>query len=81
MCKLLNWYCDTKFHKTFHSSEVIWLARIQTFVGVVWQVLIQTDLAPIITNQKYLSYWLIGSGVITEMCRRNREDWAEKEPK
>jgi hypothetical protein len=39
------------------------------FVGIVWTVLATTDLSPIISG-KILTYWLIFSGVITELLRR-----------
>lgn len=64
-----------KFYWSFHNSEVIMWARIQLFVGVVWTVLSTTDLAPLISNPKYLTYWLILNGVVTEMLRRHKADF------
>lgn len=66
-----------KFKQSFHDSEVILLARLQVIAGVVWQVLIHTDLSPIITNQEYLTYWLMASGVITEMARKSRATFTD----
>lgn len=60
------------FHKSFHSSAVIWFARFQVLVGAVWTVLIATDLSPVISNPKYVTAWLVASGLITEMGRRSR---------
>ena len=60
------------FHASFHDSEVILFARIQMILGVAWTVLSVADLAPLITNPKYLTAWLIGSGMVTEGLRRNR---------
>jgi hypothetical protein len=59
------------FHRSFHQSGVIWFARVQVFLGMVFGVLTTIDLSPIITDQKYLTLWLIGSGLITEMSRRS----------
>jgi hypothetical protein len=58
------------FHATFHSSLVILFARVQVLIGAVWVVLTATDLAPLIGNQKYLTLWLVFSGVVTELSRR-----------
>lgn len=60
------------FHRSFHSSAVIWFARLQVLVGAVWSVLIATDLSPVISNPKYVTAWLVFSGLITEMGRRSR---------
>lgn len=60
------------FHRSFHSSAVIWFARLQVLVGAVWTVLIATDLSPVISNPKYVTAWLVMSGLITEMGRRSR---------
>jgi hypothetical protein len=60
------------FHRSFHQSGTIVFARLQVLVGTVWCVLTATDLAPLISNPKYLTYWLIASGVITELSRRSR---------
>lgn len=64
-----------KFYWSFHNSEVILWARIQFLVGTVWAVLSQTDMSPLITNPKYLTYWLIANGVITELLRRRHADF------
>ena len=61
-----------KFHASFHDSEVILFARIQVLFGIAWAILSVTDMAPLITNPKYLTAWLLGSGMVTEMLRRNR---------
>lgn len=58
------------FHRSFHSSAVIWFARLQVLAGAVWTVLIATDLSPVISNPKYVTAWLVFSGLITEMSRR-----------
>ena len=62
------------FHRSFHSSGVIWFARIQVLGGAVWAVLTATDLAPLIGNPKYVTAWLVFSGIVTEMSRRSRSE-------
>jgi hypothetical protein len=69
-----------KIYWSFHNSEVILWSRIQLFVGVVWTVLSQTDLAPLISDPRYLTYWLIANGVITEMLRRRGADYNFRHP-
>ena len=53
----------------FYNSETILWARIQLFVGAIWAVLLSTDLSPLIQG-KWLTYWLIFSGLVTELLRR-----------
>lgn len=53
-----------------NSGTILW-ARLQVLGGAVWTVLTQTDLAPLL-NPKYLTYWLIVSGVVTELVRQRR---------
>ena len=62
----------TAFRATFHQSAVIWFARLQVLLGAVWAVLIVTDLSSVISNPKYVTVWLVFSGVMTEMTRRSR---------
>lgn len=58
------------FHNSFRSSATIVFARLQLLLAAAWSVLIMTDLAPVIQNPKYVTAWLIFSGVVTEYCRR-----------
>lgn len=60
------------FHRSFHQSGVIWFARIQVVIGAVWAALTAVDLAPIIGDPKYVTAWLVFSGIITEYSRRSR---------
>lgn len=53
----------------FVYSETILWARLQVFVGVVWSVLAASDLSPLL-NPKWMTWWLIFSGVVTEYLRR-----------
>ena len=59
----------TKIKAFFYNSETILWARIQLVVGATWAVLLTTDLSPIISG-KWLTYWMIFSGVVTELLRR-----------
>ena len=57
---------------SFHDSEVIVFARVQVLFGVVWGVLTVVDISPILENPKYITGWLLFSGMVTELLRRNR---------
>lgn len=58
-----------KIKAFFKYSETILWARIQLVVGAVWTVLLAADLSPVLQG-KYLTYWLVVSGVVTEIVRR-----------
>lgn len=60
-----------KIKAWFRDSETIFWARLQMAAGTIWTVLVATDLSPVL-DAKYLTYWLIASGVITELARRSR---------
>ena len=64
-----------KFWDSFHSSEVIWWSRVQVAVGAIWLGFSQTDLSPIIRDPKWLTYWLIFNGIVTELFRRHRGEY------
>jgi len=66
----MMWSTLVAFHRSFHSSWVIWFGRSQVLLGAVWFVLTTVDLAPLIGNPKYVTAWLVFSGVITETFRR-----------
>lgn len=57
----------------FRNSETILFARMQVMVGVVWTVLSVSDLSPLLSG-KYLTYWLIFSGIVSEYLRRRGTD-------
>ena len=61
---MMNWLKNL----FWHSETILW-ARLQVLFGVVWTVLAVTDLSPLL-DAKYMTYWLIISGVITELLRR-----------
>lgn len=59
----------TSIKNWFRHSETIMWARIQVAAGIIWTVLSASDLSPLL-NPKYLTYWLIVNGVISEWLRR-----------
>ena len=61
----------TKIKTFFKDSETIFWARLQVFAGVVFATLSTTDLTPLLPP-KYLTLWLVFSGVVTELLRRRR---------
>lgn len=50
------------------SATIVW-ARVQILLAAVWGVLVTVDLTPVLT-QKWMTAWLIFSGVVTELTRR-----------
>jgi hypothetical protein len=69
MSKLKSWWLG--FYHSFGDSETILWARVQILVGAIWIGVSSTDLSPLLSS-KYLTYWLIANGVITELLRRVR---------
>lgn len=69
MCQLLR-----KIHASFHDSEIIWWARIQVFFGSLYLVLQTVNLAPLIGDPKYVTYYMIANGLLSEWLRRRRTD-------
>lgn len=63
-----SWWAS--FIKSFNRSIVVVWTRLQVFLGIIWAVLIATDLTPILTNPKYLLAWTIFSGMVTEALRQ-----------
>ena len=60
---------------TFRGSETIIWARLQVALGAAWMALSAADLTPVIVNPKYVAYWTIFNGFVSEMLRRSREEW------
>lgn len=58
-----------KIKDWFKDSTTIFWARLQVLFATVWGVLVTIDLAPVM-SQKWLTVWLIVSGVVTELTRR-----------
>lgn len=67
MSKIRAWWEGVK--NWFWRSETIAWARLQVLVGAIWTALSATDLSPLL-NPKWMTYWLIFSGVVTELLRR-----------
>ena len=57
----------------FGNSETIVWTRIQVLIGAVWVGLSGTDLSPVL-NPKYMVYWLIINGIVTEYLRRRNDN-------
>lgn len=64
-----------EFIGTFRSNETIIWARIQMVVGAAWAVLSVTDMAQFHFDPKYVAYWVVFNGFVTELIRRHREEW------
>jgi hypothetical protein len=62
-------------HGTFHDSETILWARLQVAIGSAWLALSTADLTPIIVNPKWIAYWTIFNGFVSEMLRRSRAEF------
>lgn len=71
MDEIKAWWESVK--NWFWRSETILWARLQVLVGAIWTALQATDLSPVL-NPKLMTYWLIVSGVITELVRRRGSD-------
>jgi len=73
----MNWVKDKYryIHGTFHASEVILWARIQVLAGVIWVALQGVDVSPVISNPKYLVWWIIFSNLVNEALRRRRAEY------
>jgi hypothetical protein len=57
-------------HGSFHNSSLIFWARLNVFIGALFAAAQATDLSPIFSNPKYLTFWLIFSNLISEYTRR-----------
>jgi hypothetical protein len=65
------------FHESFHQSGTIVFARLHVFVGIILGVLTTTDLSPWLPP-KYLTLWLILSGIAMEYIRKSRSEVDEQ---
>lgn len=66
----------SKIRHFFRDSETLAFARLQMLAGVVLEVLVQTDpnlIAPIIPSE-WFPWYLLASGILTEILRRARAD-------
>ncbi len=62
------------FRKWIKDSETIAWARLQVLLGLVFGVLATLDpyLVSSILPENWAPYWLLFSGILTELARRNR---------
>lgn len=62
------------FRKWIKDSETIAWARLQVLLGLVLGVLATLDpyLVSSILPENWAPYWLLFSGILTELARRNR---------
>lgn len=64
-------------HSTFHDSEVILWARIQWIFLAVYTGTQTMDMSAFISDQKLLQLYIGVNAAVTELLRRNREDWKQ----
>ena len=62
------------FRKWIKDSETIAWARLQVLVGLVLGVLTALDpnLIGAVLPEKWVPFWFLFSGIVTEVARRNR---------
>jgi hypothetical protein len=74
-----QWFKDEFWYlyQTFHDSEVILWSRFQVLLGTIWVALQGVDVSPIITNPKWLVYWVIFSNLVNEALRRRHAEYDE----
>lgn len=60
---------------TFHGSETILWSRLNIAIGSAWVALQGSDLSPVISNPKYIAYWVIFSNFINELFRRRHAEY------
>jgi len=64
----------TKIRAFFKDSETIFLARLQTLLGIIsaaWLAIDHNAIAQYIES-KWIPVYLIGDGIVTEVARRYR---------
>jgi hypothetical protein len=64
-------------HGTFHSSEVIWWARIQFVLLVVYQALQVVDLSLFISDHRLFQAYLFVNALVSEYLRRRNATYDE----
>jgi hypothetical protein len=68
-----------RFHASFHDSEIILWARLQFVFLLVYQGLQSVDVSAFISDHRLFQCYLFTNAIVTEMLRRNREDWKDKQ--
>lgn len=66
----------SRIKKFFNSSETIFLARAQVFLGAVLEIVVQTDpsLFTGFISAKWFPLFLIGHGILAEYLRKRRDE-------
>lgn len=69
-----------RIKRFFKSSETIFLARSQVFLGTVLELVAQTDpsLFAGFIGAKWFPLFLIGHGMLTEYLRKRRDEDLKK---
>jgi len=62
-------------HSTFHSSELIWWARAQYVVLIVYTALQSVDLSEIISDHRLLQCYIFVNALISESLRRRNAEY------
>jgi hypothetical protein len=66
---------------TFHNNETLVWSRVQMAIGAAWMALSAADLTPLHLDPKYMMGWMMFNGFISEMLRRNREEFKDDDHK
>jgi hypothetical protein len=66
-----------RFHDSFHDSEIIVWARLQFMFGSAFVALQGVDMSVFISDRHMLMGYIFFNGLVTEVLRRNREDWKQ----
>jgi hypothetical protein len=64
-----------KIASYFRDSETLFWARLQMAIGGIWEVLMMTNLGPVLDLSglgKWAPIILFGQGIVTEVARRSR---------
>lgn len=78
--------CALKFHRSFRSSSVILIARLNVLVGSLFTVVISMDpnmlgnLHPIFKDPRVATCWIIANGFLTEYGRRRASSTVPLDP-
>lgn len=63
------------------DSEVIAFGYVQIVFGSLWLALSTADLAPLITDPRALTVWMIFNGFVTNYLRGRRATFTEADDK
>lgn len=65
----------SRFHESFHDSEVILWARAQYIFFLVYTGLQVMDVSIFISDKRLLQGYMFMNAIITEATRRRRAEW------